>query len=71
VLGVGIIRLIDFVTAPQVAAGRLQPILTDFHKEEPIPLHAVYLPGRYRSLKVAAMVDFLLENFAHAPWRKR
>jgi DNA-binding transcriptional LysR family regulator len=70
VLGVGIIRLIDFVTAPEVAAGRLQPILTEFHKEEPIALHAVYPQGRHRSPKVAAMVEFLLENFAHAPWRR-
>jgi DNA-binding transcriptional LysR family regulator len=69
--GVGIVRLIDFVTAADAAAGRLQPILEQFHSKEPIALHAVYPQGRHRSPKVAAIVDFLLENFAHAPWRKR
>jgi hypothetical protein len=29
----------------------------------------MYMPGRHRSPKVAAMVDFLLEHFSHAPWR--
>jgi DNA-binding transcriptional LysR family regulator len=71
VLGVGIIRLIDFVIAPEVAAGRLQPILDEFHSKEPIALHAVYAHGRHRSPKVAAMIEFLIESFAHAPWRKR
>lgn len=71
VLGVGIARLADFVSAQEVAAGRLQPILAEFHDKQPIPLHALYPQGRHRSPKVAAMIDFLLENFAHAPWRKR
>ena len=68
-LGVGIVRLGDLVTAEHVRAGRLVPILTDHHHVEPLPLHAVYPQSRLRSPKVAAMVDFLIENFAHAPWR--
>lgn len=71
VLGVGIIRLVDFVTAPEVAAGRLQPLLLDTHLGDTIPLHAVYAQGRHRSPKVAAMVEFLIESFGHAPWRGR
>jgi DNA-binding transcriptional LysR family regulator len=71
VLGVGIIRLVDFVTGPEVAAGRLQVLLADTHVGYTSPLHAVYVHGQHRSPKVAAMVEFLLENFAHAPWRAR
>jgi DNA-binding transcriptional LysR family regulator len=69
VLGVGIVRLVDFVTAPEVAAGRLMPLLVDSHIGDTSPLHAVYPQGRHRAPKVAAMVDFLIESFAHAPWR--
>jgi DNA-binding transcriptional LysR family regulator len=68
-LGLGIIRLGDLVTAEHVRARRLVPILTDCHHVEPLPLHAVYPQSRLRSPKVAAMVDFLIEKFASAPWR--
>jgi DNA-binding transcriptional LysR family regulator len=68
-LGVGIIRLGDLVTAEHIRGGRLTPILVDRHHVEPLPLHAVYPQSRLRSPKVAAMVDFLIEKFAHAPWR--
>jgi len=68
-LGVGVVRLGELVTAEHIRAGRLVPILTDRHHVEPLPLHAVYPQSRLRSPKVAAMVDFLIEKFAHAPWR--
>ncbi len=68
-LGVGIVRLGDLVTAEHVRSGRLVPILVGCHHVEPLTLHAVYPQSRLRSPKVAAMVDFLIEKFAHAPWR--
>ena len=68
-LGVGIVRLGDLVIAEHVNAGRLVPILAHHHHVEPLPLHAVYPQSRLRSPKVAAMVEFLIEKFAHAPWR--
>jgi len=68
-LGVGIIRLGDLVTAEHIRTGRLKPILTDCHHAELLPLHAVYPQSRLRSPKVAAMVDFLIEKFANPPWR--
>lgn len=68
-LGLGIVRLGDLVTAEHIRAGRLVPILVDRHHVEPLPLHALYPQSRLRSPKVAAMVDFLIEKFAHAPWR--
>ena len=68
-LGVGVVRLGELVTAEHIRAGRLVPILTSRHHVEPLPLHAVYPQSRLRSPKVAAMVDFLIEKFTHAPWR--
>lgn len=45
--------------------------VTDSPAVEPVPPCVVYPHGRHRSPKVAAMVGFLLENFAHAPWAQR
>jgi DNA-binding transcriptional LysR family regulator len=68
--GVGVVRLADFLVGPELAKGTLQPLLVDAHDTSPIPLHALhYSRGRQRSPKIAAMIDFLLERFAHAPWR--
>jgi DNA-binding transcriptional LysR family regulator len=68
-LGVGVIRLSDAIVGAAIAEGKLVPLLQDLHHAEPLPLHAVYPQGRHRSPRVAAMIDFLLERFASAPWR--
>ena len=70
-LGLGVIRLSDVIVGAAVAEGRLVPLLARQHHSEPLPLHAVYPQGRHRSPRVAAMVDFLVERFAAAPWRAR
>jgi DNA-binding transcriptional LysR family regulator len=69
--GLGIIRVADYLVGPEIAKGRLVPILADVHDRKPIPLQAVHAYGRQRSPKVAAMVEFLLETFGGAPWRWR
>lgn len=69
VLGLGVIRLGDTLVGEPLRRGELQAVLTDVHHVEAIPIHAMYLPGRHRSPKVVAMVEFLLEHFSHAPWR--
>lgn len=68
-MGTGIIRLLDVIVGEHVAAGRLVPVLAEVHHVEALPLHAVYPHGRHRSPRVAALVDFLVEKFADAPWR--
>jgi DNA-binding transcriptional LysR family regulator len=68
-MGTGIIRLLDVIVGEHVAAGRLVPVLAEAHHVEALPLHAVYPHGRHRSPRVAALVDFLVEKFADAPWR--
>jgi DNA-binding transcriptional LysR family regulator len=67
--GVGITRLADVIAGDAIRAGALKPILTASHHVEPVPLFAVWPQGRHRSPKVVALVDFLVEKFASAPWR--
>ncbi len=70
-LGVGVIRLSDAIVGRPIREGRLVPLLEDVHHREPLPLHAVFPSGRHRSPRVVAMVAFLVERFADAPWRER
>jgi DNA-binding transcriptional LysR family regulator len=67
--GVGIIRLGDVIAGPAIRAGALVPLLVDQHQSEPLPINAVMPPGRQRSAKTRVFLDFLIEKFAHAPWR--
>jgi DNA-binding transcriptional LysR family regulator len=69
VAGLGIVRIVDMYVGDEIRRGALAPILTDTHHVDAVPLHAVYPQGRHRSPKVAAMLEFLLENFSRAPWR--
>jgi DNA-binding transcriptional LysR family regulator len=69
ILGLGVIRLGDILVGRPLRNKQLVPLLTDVHHVQPVPIHALYLPGRHRSPKVAAMVEFLLEHFSDPPWR--
>lgn len=68
--GMGIIRLGDNIVGDEIRRGSLIPLLTNSHLVEPLPLNAVYPQGRHRSPKVVAMIDFLVQQFAGAPWRQ-
>jgi DNA-binding transcriptional LysR family regulator len=70
VAGVGITRLTDVIVGDAIHRGELVPILTDWNHVEPVPLYATYPSGRHLAPKVRAMVDFLVERFADAPWRR-
>jgi DNA-binding transcriptional LysR family regulator len=67
--GLGVIRLSDLIVGPAIRDGRLIPLLLDAHQPEPLPLHAVYAPGRRRPPKLDAVLQFLVEKFASSPWR--
>ena len=71
VQGLGIVRLADLTVGPALQDGRLVRVLDDVHHVEGVPMNALMQPGRHRQPKVAAMVDFLIEQFADAPWRAR
>ena len=70
VLGLGLVRLPDVIVGPALRDGRLVALFADSHVAEPVPVHAVYPFARQRPPKVGAMVDFLIEKFADAPWRR-
>ncbi|MDD2536611.1 MAG: LysR substrate-binding domain-containing protein, partial [Macromonas bipunctata] len=64
--GLGIAYLPDFIAAPFMAAGRLQPLLLD----HPIPPLGIYvmLPGnRQVPHRVRVLVDFLAERLDVSP----
>ncbi len=68
--GVGITRLTDVIVGDAIGRGELVPILSEWHHVEPVPLYATYPSGRNLSPKIRAMVDFLVEQFGSAPWRR-
>lgn len=43
--------------------GALVPLLTDFETDT-VPVHAIYLGGRYQPMRVRKLIDFLVEKFA-------
>ena len=68
-MGLGIVRLNEFVVSGDIRDGRLKALLIDAHETEPVPLLVLYPHGRYRLPRVAAMLEFLAESFGHSPWR--
>lgn len=69
--GAGIVRLGEFITTGAIQNGLLEPLLQDVQDPEKYPLWAVMPPGRQQSPKVRAFVDYLIERFGSAPWRKK
>ncbi len=68
-MGLGLVRLPDVIVGPSLRDGKLVRLLEDTHVAEPVPVHAIYPFTRQRPPKVGAMIDFLVETFADAPWR--
>ena len=68
-MGLGIVRLNEFMVAEELQRGSLVPVLGDFHCAETEPMLAMYPHMRHRLPRVRAMLDFMDEVFAHSPWR--
>jgi DNA-binding transcriptional LysR family regulator len=61
--GTGIARLARWHVAPDIAAGRLLPLLEDFNPGDEEATHAVYVgQGRHLPARVRAFLDFLVET---------
>jgi DNA-binding transcriptional LysR family regulator len=59
--GEGITVQPDFIVRDDLAAGRLVPLLNDWHMGE-FYLYAVYLSRKHLSAKVRAFIDYLAET---------
>ena len=68
-MGLGVVRLNEFVVSEDIRSGALIRVLADWPGEERLPLHAHYAPSRHRPPRISRMLDFLVEAFGHAPWR--
>jgi DNA-binding transcriptional LysR family regulator len=58
--GVGIIQLLSYQAATEVADGRLQPVLTAFEPES-IPVNLLHVERRSTSGKIRAFVEFVTD----------
>jgi DNA-binding transcriptional LysR family regulator len=66
--GLGVTVAPSFLCGPDLAAGRLEAVLTDW-TPPPYGIHAVYPHARHLSAKVRAFVDFLVERWSpRPPW---
>lgn len=59
--GRGLTRVLSYMIAPDLRAGRLQIVLAD-HETTPLPIHVVYQEGRKAPTRVRAFVDFMVER---------
>ena len=71
--GLGIALLPSFVVAADLRENRLRVVLDGYEVEGAVAndVYALYLPTRYVSPKVRALVDFLVERFGPQPHRDR
>ncbi|MGH9808412.1 MAG: substrate binding domain-containing protein, partial [Terriglobia bacterium] len=67
-LGTGICMEPDFVVTPEVRAGRLVQVLSEFAAPT-IPINAVYPSRRHLSAKVRSFVEFIAARFVDGPDR--
>jgi DNA-binding transcriptional LysR family regulator len=61
--GMGIVMLPDALVEPDLRAGKLVALLTDYQLPSR-PMHLLYAQDRYRLPKLRAFVDFVMEKWA-------
>lgn len=65
--GLGLALQPEFLAWQDLRDGRIETVLDDW-QVPPISLHLVTPPGRGRPARVQALVDFLAQHIAVAPW---
>jgi len=63
--GFGIVMQAEMIVGPDIAAGRLVALLTDY-LPPPRPMHVLYSRDRQATPKLTTFVEFLLERFGAA-----
>lgn len=59
--GLGITRLLSYQVEPYLASGQLQTFLAKY-EPKPLPIHVIYLDGRFASAKVKTFVDLIIDK---------
>lgn len=59
--GWGLTRLLSYQIGPELVAGTLQTVLTDY-EEAPLPIHVVHPEGRRAPAKVRSFVDLAVDR---------
>ncbi len=65
--GIGIARTPTFVVGPDIRAGRLQSVLSNYQSLE-VHIYIVYPQRRHLSPKVRAFVDFMVKRISDPPY---
>ena len=65
--GLGLAVQPEFVVWQDLAAGRLEAVMTDWSLP-PISLNLVAPPGALRPPRVTAVIEFLIKRLSQAPW---
>ncbi len=65
--GLGLAMQPEFLAWDDLRAGKIQSTLDDW-SVPPIALHIVTPPGRARPARVQALIEYLAQHFAEAPW---
>jgi len=63
--GVGIARLGSFMVDADIRAGRLVPLLEDFHPNDTLSVFAVFFRQKYMPARIRCFVDFLIDGLGH------
>jgi DNA-binding transcriptional LysR family regulator len=66
VRGLGITRLISYQIAPELAAGKLDIILSEF-EAAPLPIYILHREGRNASAKIRAFIDLMAQRLRDDP----
>jgi DNA-binding transcriptional LysR family regulator len=65
--GLGLAVQPEFLVSDDIAAGRLEAVMTDWSMP-PIALNIVTPPGGHRPARVAAVIEFLVRHLCAAAW---
>lgn len=65
--GVGIARLGSFMIDNDLRAGRLVPLLEDYHPNDTLSVFAVFFRQKYMPARIRCFVDFLIDGLGHIP----
>src|SRR6187402_1475986 len=67
--GAGITRMISYMAAADIKAGRLKVLLSEF-EPEPLPIHVIHREGKNAAARVRAFVDFAVDQLRAHPLLK-